>query len=53
MPVAEFTLAMLVLAAKQAFARARAYSTGAWSGDALPGVATPGERGGWAGRPSA
>ncbi|NJP91770.1 hydroxyacid dehydrogenase [Nonomuraea sp. FMUSA5-5] len=43
-PVAEYALAVLVLAAKQAFARARAYSAGAWSGDALPGVATPGER---------
>ncbi|MEV0387016.1 hydroxyacid dehydrogenase [Nonomuraea sp. NPDC050643] len=48
-PVAEFTLAMLVLAAKQAFARSRAYAAGCWSGDALPGVATPGERGGLSG----
>ncbi|SEG99914.1 Phosphoglycerate dehydrogenase [Nonomuraea solani] len=48
-PVAEFTLAMLVLAAKQTFPRARAYAAGAWSGDALPGVATPGERGGLSG----
>ncbi|MGC5010788.1 hydroxyacid dehydrogenase [Streptosporangium sp. DT93] len=45
-PVAEFTMAMLVLAAKQVFARARAYSTAGWSGDALPGVATPGAGGG-------
>ncbi|MFB4278009.1 hydroxyacid dehydrogenase [Nonomuraea sp. MTCD27] len=48
-PVAEFTLAMLVLAAKQAIPRARAYAAGAWSGDALPGVATPGDRGGLSG----
>ncbi|MEV0617782.1 hydroxyacid dehydrogenase [Nonomuraea sp. NPDC050404] len=48
-PVAEFTLAMLVLAAKQAYPRARAYAAGSWSGDALPGVATPGDRGGLAG----
>jgi phosphoglycerate dehydrogenase-like enzyme len=40
---------MLVLAAKQAFARARAYSAGHWSGDALPGVATPGDGGGLTG----
>ncbi|MFI6507132.1 hydroxyacid dehydrogenase [Streptosporangium sp. NPDC050855] len=46
LPVAEFTLAMLVLAAKQVFVKARAYSADGWSGDALPGVATPGEGGG-------
>ncbi|WP_433365373.1 hydroxyacid dehydrogenase [Streptosporangium sp. CA-115845] len=45
-PVAEFTLAMLVLAAKQAIVKARAYSTRGWSGDPLPGVATPSEGGG-------
>ncbi|MEU4832317.1 hydroxyacid dehydrogenase [Streptosporangium sp. NPDC023615] len=45
-PVAEFTMAMLVLAAKQVFVRARAYSADGWSGDALPGVATPGAGGG-------
>ncbi|TDE56989.1 hydroxyacid dehydrogenase [Nonomuraea mesophila] len=48
-PVADYTMAMLVLAAKQVFARARAYAAGGWSGDALPGVATPGERGGLTG----
>ncbi|MFI6450308.1 hydroxyacid dehydrogenase [Streptosporangium amethystogenes] len=46
LPVAEFTLAMLVLAAKQAIVKARAYSTRGWSGDPLPGVATPSEGGG-------
>ncbi|MEV4377746.1 hydroxyacid dehydrogenase [Streptosporangium sp. NPDC049644] len=48
-PVAEFTLAMLVLAAKQAIVKARAYSTRGWSGDPLPGVATPSEGGGLVG----
>ncbi|MEV4551956.1 hydroxyacid dehydrogenase [Nonomuraea wenchangensis] len=48
-PVADYTLAMLVLAAKQAFARARAYAAAGWSGDALPGVATPGDGGGLTG----
>ncbi|MER5620096.1 hydroxyacid dehydrogenase [Streptosporangium sp. NPDC002544] len=46
LPVAEFTLAMLVLAAKQVIVKARAYSTRGWSGDPLPGVATPSEGGG-------
>jgi phosphoglycerate dehydrogenase-like enzyme len=45
-PVAEYTVAMLVLAAKWAPARARDYAGGGWSGDPVPGVPVPGERSG-------
>ncbi|SDR24456.1 hydroxyacid dehydrogenase [Thermostaphylospora chromogena] len=49
LPVAEYTIAMLVLAAKRVIPRAREYAAHGWSGDALPGVATPGDSGGLTG----
>lgn len=48
-PVADYTIAMLVLAAKGVMVRARQYAAGDWSGDLVPGLPVPGERSGLTG----
>lgn len=45
-PVADYTLAMLVLAAKSVPRRVRIYSTGTWPAGPWPGIPLPGEGGG-------
>ncbi|TDD19133.1 hydroxyacid dehydrogenase [Nonomuraea diastatica] len=45
-PVADYTMSMLVLAAKSVPRRARAYATGHWPDGLRPGLPHPGERAG-------
>lgn len=48
-PVADYTVAMLILAAKSVPRRVHAYAAGRWPAGPVPGVPSPGERGGLGG----